>query len=217
MDRIILEGPVRNREREPDTATYVLEDVFNDNMTREEKAEFIREAVSETGEIVRVNNEMANPAMSKYIADIYEPEYLMFYKRGAAGHVNEARIRNMYLELRYMVEEIYGKERIETKQMDMYRGTVKKWQVLDDQAFERDQIEKIQSAIKAPSPAELEQFKEESLTKMTLPITNKNVSDWRDKKRAIDTADFNAKLVEFDRHRNENYFMKRYERPKQLD
>ena len=160
---------------------------------------------------------LANPAMGKYIEDTYKPEYLMFYKRGAASHVNEARIRQMYIELRYMVEEIYGKERIVNKEMDMYRGTVKKWQVLDDEGFDRDQIEKIQSAIKAPSPAELEQFKDESLTKMTLPITNQNVSDWRDKKRAIDSADFNAKLLEFDRHRNENFFMKRYERPKQLD
>jgi hypothetical protein len=217
MDRIILEGPVRNRDREPDESTYFLEDIFNDNMTREQKAEMVKEAVASISETVREKNEWANPAMSKYIDDCYEPEYLMFYKRGAAGHVNEARIRNMYAEITFMIEEIYGKERIETKEMDMYRGTVKKWQVLDDEGFSRDQIEKIQSAIKAPSPAELEWFKEESVTKMTLPISNKNVSDWRDKKRAIDSADFNAKLVEFERHRNENFFVKRYDRPKQLD
>jgi hypothetical protein len=42
--------------------------------------------------------------------------------------------------------------------MDLYKGTVKKWQVLDDSAFDRDQIEKLQAAIRAPLPDELELY-----------------------------------------------------------
>lgn len=122
----------------------------------------------------------------------------------------------MYLELEYYITDVLGKERIETKQMDMYKGTVKKWQVLDDEQFSRDQIEKVQSAISAPSPDELERFKEESDVKMTLPISNQNVSEWRDKRRAIDSADFNAKLIEFEQKRDQNYFVKRFEKPKEL-
>ena len=42
-----------------------------------------------------------------------------------------------------MIEEVIGKERIQTKQMNMYKGTVKKWQVLDDNTFDREEIEKM--------------------------------------------------------------------------
>jgi hypothetical protein len=146
---------------------------------------------------------------------IYKPEYLLIYERGATAHVNEPRIRNMFTDLEIMIEES-AKNRIEDKKMEMYRGTTKKWQVLDEQVFSRQEAEKIQSAIQAPSPAELERFKEDSPTIMKLPITNANVSEWRDKKRAIDTVDFNHKLVEFEKKRTESFFMKRYERPKQL-
>jgi len=148
--------------------------------------------------------------------DIYFPTTLLFYERGANLIHNEKRLQHMYLELEYYITDVLGKERIETKQMDMYKGTVKKWQVLDDEQFSRDQIEKVQSAISAPSPDELERFKEESDVKMTLPISNQNVSEWRDKRRAIDSADFNAKLIEFEQKRDQNYFVKRFEKPKEL-
>ena len=55
-----------------------------------------------------------------------------------------------------------GAERIKTKKMKMYKGEVKKWQVLDEDCFERDEIKKIQQAIKAPSPDELDMYKEKS-------------------------------------------------------
>ena len=42
----------------------------------------------------------------------------------------------------------------------MYKGTVKKWQVLDDSEHEPQQIEKMQSAIQAPLPEELQIYKE---------------------------------------------------------
>ena len=40
----------------------------------------------------------------------------------------------------------------------MYNGTVKKWQVLDDHGFDREEVEKIQAAVKAPLPEELEMY-----------------------------------------------------------
>jgi len=44
--------------------------------------------------------------------------------------------------------------------MKMLKGTVKKWQVLDDKAFDRDQVEKMQAAIRAPLPDELEMYEQ---------------------------------------------------------
>lgn len=40
----------------------------------------------------------------------------------------------------------------------MYKGTTKKWQILDDAVFDRDQIEKLQAAVNAPSPTQLEEW-----------------------------------------------------------
>jgi hypothetical protein len=51
---------------------------------------------------------------------------------------------------------------------------------------------------------------------MTLPITNANVSAWRDDRRAIDSADFDPQLIEYDRERRKKYFLDRYEKPKEI-
>ena len=51
---------------------------------------------------------------------------------------------------------------------------------------------------------------------MTLPINNANVSLWRDDQRAIDTADFDPKFIDYDRERRQKYFLDRYEKPKEL-
>jgi hypothetical protein len=51
---------------------------------------------------------------------------------------------------------------------------------------------------------------------MTLPITNANVSDWRDDRRAIDSADFDPQMIEYDRERRKKFFLERYEKPKEL-
>lgn len=217
MDRMVLEGPVRNRDREPSPHQYI-EEVFDPlKTTREERAKQVRAQMEKNPEIFAYNIENFHPAQGPGYQENYFPTYALFNERAATPVYNDQRLQHTFLELEYYIAEIMGKERIETKEMSMYKGTPKKWQVLDDQQFSRDQIEKIQVAIHGPNPDELERYQEESDVKMKLPITNQNVSEWRDKKRAIDTADFNAKLVEFERKRHDNYFLKRYERPKKLN
>jgi hypothetical protein len=44
--------------------------------------------------------------------------------------------------------------------------------VLDDKAFDRDQIEKIQAAIMAPHPDELEMYEQKHKKPMQLPFNN---------------------------------------------
>lgn len=102
--------------------------------------------------------------------------------------------------------------------MMMYKGTPKKWQILDDDAFDRDQIEKLQVAARAPLPDELEMYKEKHDKPMQLPITNTNVSKWRDDDRAIDGkgADFDPQFIEYDRERRKKFFLERYEKPLEL-
>jgi hypothetical protein len=89
---------------------------------------------------------------------------------------------------------------------------------LDDRAFDRDQIVKIQAAARAPLPDELEQYEEKHSKPMQLPINNANVSQWRDDQRAIDGigADFDPKQIEHDRERRKRFFNERFEKPLEL-
>ena len=100
--------------------------------------------------------------------------------------------------------------------MNMLKGTPKKWQVLDDEAFDREEIDKMQAAIRAPLADELDMYQLKHDKPMQLPITNANVSQWRDDARAIDTADFDPQFIEYDRERRKKYFLERYEKPKEL-
>jgi hypothetical protein len=77
----------------------------------------------------------------------------------------------------------------------MYKGTPKKWQVLDDKAFDREQVEKIQAAIMAPHPDVLEMYEQKHKKPMQLPFNNENVTAWRDEPKAIDFADFDPEFV----------------------
>ena len=98
----------------------------------------------------------------------------------------------------------------------MYKGTVKKWQILDDNAHDRDQIEKMQAAVQAPLPEELEMYKEKHNIPMKLPFNNENVTAWRDEPLAIESADFNPQSLQLDRERRRTFFIERYQQPKQL-
>lgn len=210
----VLKGPVRDLNLNPDEYEY-SDKTFDKYESRESRAKFMKKFFEEIPEDHKYMCENQVRAIRHDLEDVYHPTYIVFNSRGQLIP-NERRLQHMYLELEYLITDVIGRERIETKEMDMYKGTPKKWQVLDDEQFSRDQIDKIQSAIKAPSAEELETYKTQSDIKCPLPITNDNVSLWRDERKAIDSADFSAKLIEFEKKRDQNYFAKRYDKPKQL-
>lgn len=98
---------------------------------------------------------------SDYIGD-YDHEYdhvtTIWRDRGFSGFLNEPRLRQIQVDLEYWIEEVIGKKQITEGKCKFYKGTVKKWQVLDDDAFDRDQVEKLQAAVQAPLPEELEMY-----------------------------------------------------------
>lgn len=210
----VLKGPVRDTRLTEDGYEYEAK-TFDKYESRESRAQNFKKFCEAMPSDHQYLCENQVKAIRHDLEDIYHPTYIMFNSRGQLIP-NERRLQHMYLELEYIITDVMGRERIETKEMDMYKGTPKKWQVLDDEQFSRDQIDKIQSAIKAPSAEELETYQTVSNVKMPLPITNDNVSVWRDERKAIDSADFSAKLIEFEQKRNQNYFAKRYDKPKQL-
>ncbi|CAI2375782.1 unnamed protein product [Moneuplotes crassus] len=215
-DAQILKGPIRNRRLVDDKATHIDSNKVLRTNKDEARAHLRHLFASAAAERHERHEELLGHSLNE-LEDYYSPQYLWFYERGATGTGDDPVIQHTYLSLEDLLEEVLGKERIETQQMDMYKGTVKKWQVLDDEQFTKDQVDKVQSSIKAPISDELNRYEKQNNIKHPLPINNANASQWRDKKRAIDSADFNSKLIEFEQNRHENYFMKRYERPKKLE
>lgn len=88
--------------------------------------------------------------------------------------------------------------------------------MLDDECFDRDQIEKMQMAIQAPLPEELEMYKEKHSKPMQLPFNNANATAWRDDPLAVDSADFDPEFIAIDRERRKKFFIERHERPAEL-
>jgi hypothetical protein len=106
----------------------------------------------------------------------YFPRHHLWRERGFSGLENDAIMKEIFVELEYIIEEHIGYNRIHEKKMNMYKGTTKKWQVLDEKAFDREEAEKMQAAIRAPLPDELDMYQEKHSKPMTLPINNSNVS-----------------------------------------
>jgi hypothetical protein len=126
-------------------------------MTLEERSDELQNAFETQPKIMQIMSRDYNPYSNDLEQD-YFPRQQLWRERGALGYENDPIMREVFVELEYLIEEIIGYQRIHTKKMDMYKGTVKKWQVLDDKAFNREEIEKIQAAVRAPLPEELEMY-----------------------------------------------------------
>ena len=158
-------------------------------MSLEERADELHKAFAATPEI-RKSLHNAYAPWSYDLEDDYNQVQWLWTERGFTGLHNDATMKNIFIDLELFIEEYIGKKHITEKKMNMYKGTVKKWQVLDDSVYDVEEIRKIQAAIKAPRPEELDMYKEKHDKQMILPITNVNVSEWRDDKIAADSADF---------------------------
>ena len=141
----------------------------------------------------------------------------LYYDRDYTGLESDARSKTCMVELEYLIEEKIGAKRIADGKMKMYKGTVKKWQVLDDNEHDSEQIEKLQASIQAPLPEELEMYKEKHDKPMTLPVNNENARLWRDEAKYNDSAEFDPDFLSIDRERRKKFFIERYEQPKQLE
>ena len=67
----------------------------------------------------------------------------MWRERGVTGFESDPLLREIFVEFEYIIDNVIGYHRIKNKKMDMLKGTPKKWQVLDDAAFDREEVEKM--------------------------------------------------------------------------
>merc|ERR1719345_278216 len=106
-------------------------------------------------------------------------------------------MRSIFVELEHWIENVIGAKQIHDKQIMFYKGTPKKWQILDDDmvGVERESIEQMQAAVQAPLPEELEMYQEKHSVPMQLPFSDANVAKWRDEPKATDSADFDPEFL----------------------
>ena len=79
-----------------------------------------------------------------YERDAYNGIHILWNPRTVNGMDNSPRMKEMFVELENMIENNFGAERRAKKEVRAYKGTTKKWQVLDDAVYDKDQIEKLQ-------------------------------------------------------------------------
>ena len=127
--------------------------------------------------------------------DDYNQVNMVWNHRGVTGFENNPRMKEMFVEMEYWIEDVVGAKRRHQGEVKAYKGQPKKWQILDDDCFDRDQIEKLQAAVDAPLPEQLEAWKEKHEGAIKAPFNNQNIAGWRDEPRATDSADFDPALL----------------------
>lgn len=134
-------------------------------------------------------------------------------ERDYSGMETDVRMRMLQNDFEMVIEKKIGAKQIADGHIKMYKGTIKKWQILDDEAHDRDQIEKMQAAVQAPLPDELEMYRDRIEVPMQLPFNNENVRAWRDEPDAIDSADFDPENLLVSKDRRKRFFIERFEQP----
>lgn len=211
-----------NPDTEPHLAGMQMPDVSDleicsdhPDLNSEEMTKQLWEEFEDIPNVLATLKRDYSPYINDYSHD-YNQVNAQWRDRGASGFLNEAKTREFFVELEFWIEGIIGEQQIRTKKVQFYKGTPKKWQVLDDNAHDRDQIEKMQAAIQAPTPEQLEHWQEKHSKPMQLPFNNENVTAWRDDPLAIESADFDPEFLQVDRKRSKQFFLERYEKPKEL-
>jgi len=61
------------------------------------------------------------------LEDIYNQENEFWRPRGATGFESNARMKTMFIELEYWIEEVVGRQNREAGKVATAKGTPKKW------------------------------------------------------------------------------------------
>jgi len=70
----------------------------------------------------------------------YEQLHISWNPRGVTGMENNPEMKRVFVELECLMEEHWGRHRIADKGVAAYKGTTKKWQILDDSVYSREEV-----------------------------------------------------------------------------
>lgn len=96
--------------------------------------------------------------------------------------------------------------------MDIYVGRTKIWQTIPD-FYGKDQVDKIQMAIKAPVQEQLDEWdKENNNRKIPLPVCNESMHKFRGDNEYYEILDHNYEKIIYERGRKQEFEQKRNSR-----
>lgn len=85
----------------------------------------------------------------------------------------------------------------------VYMGRTKAWQAIPD-FYGKEQVDKVQIAIQAPTQDQLDEWDQENESKVLhLPINNENVHKFRDHPDYIDTIDHDYDSIVYERQKKQ--------------
>jgi hypothetical protein len=209
--------------KDPDMVDYVtpqsLEEIAPAVGSDEMKAELWAHFENNADEMQQLAIDFGSATAKVDYDEDYNPRQMTYHNRGFSGFENNTSAKETFVELEYWIEDVIGKKRQDDMAVRTYKGTPKKWQVLDDDmaGLDREQVEKMQNAIDAPMPEQLEQWQEKHDRPLKAPFNNANITAWRDDPKAIESADFDPVLLGQDREFKRRMFLERFEKPKQLE
>ena len=97
-------------------------DVHGDDLRNELWAGFERQEQE-----MNILNEEFAPSGQHCHENSYNQVNVSWANRGVTGMENSPRMKEMFVDLEYWIEEVYGKQRITEGKVAAYKGTTKKW------------------------------------------------------------------------------------------
>ena len=67
------------------------------------------------------------PAGQGDLDNVYNQPQQVWANRGVTGMENSPRMKEMFVDLEYWIEDVYGLQRRTTGQVETYKGTPKAW------------------------------------------------------------------------------------------
>jgi hypothetical protein len=112
------------REQQPSTAGK--KPMYEKEQTLDEMKEELWQAFEAQPKIMQVMARDYAPYQLD-LTDDYDQKHWQFPERGAMAFNADPILREITVELEYMIENVIGYNRIANKKMDLLKGTPKKW------------------------------------------------------------------------------------------
>jgi len=113
----------------------------NEDMTDDAHRDILWGAFEAKAEADAYYREHTHPGTD--LEDTYNPLHWVHHNRGVTAIDGNSYMKEIFVSLETYIEEDVVQHRTSTGKIETYKGQPKKWQILDDDCFDRDQIRKI--------------------------------------------------------------------------
>lgn len=172
-------------------------------------------------EINKESLEEDKKPLTRYTEDAmlyaYYPPILKSYNRATAvdfDPIQKQAMLEQEEQIRYMLAR--NQRRMV---LPLYRGNPRHWMPVDNELYGKgkqgvkflEQAKKVQKALGDPMPEQLKYWEENFHDPIPLPLTNENLSRWRDRRRVEFSSNFNPEDLAEGRLREQSFYYDRFD------